>query len=348
MRRYKEWSKKDYPKADNLNVFGTFVCGGGSTMGYKLAGFNHLGGVEIDKRMADLYSKNHNPKYMYVEDIRDFNKRKDLPKELCNLDILDGSPPCTTFSMAGQRETNWGKKKQFNEGQTSQVLDELVYVYCETINKLQPKVAILENVPGIIAGRAKKYAINIVEMLNNFGYDIQVLQLNSATMGVPQARERVFFIARRKDLNFQPIEFNFNNDVYPFGSIVDKGSKTCEAKPLIPSIRKRWKYVEKGDENLKYADAKYRNLNTHNAFFGTQIMYDDVVPGTLTCSGNSVYYDEVRNLNDTEYRRMSTFPIDYDFQDKNVRYVCGMSVPPLMMKAIATTIKKEWFELAKK
>ncbi len=348
MKRYKEWTKSDYPKPGKLNVFGTFVCGGGSTMGYKLAGFNHLGGVEIDKRMANLYLKNHNPKYMYVEDIRNFNKRKDLPEELYNLDILDGSPPCTTFSMAGKREANWGKKKQFNEGQTTQVLDELVYVYCETINKLQPKVAILENVSGIIAGRAKKYAINIVEMLDKFNYDVQIFQLNSATMGVPQSRERVFFIARRRDLGFKPIDFKFNSEIYTFSSIVDKNSKTCKPKPLVPSICKRWQYVEKGDKDFKFADAKYRKLKTPKAFFGSLILYDNVVPCTLTTAGNSVYYNEVRNLNNTEYRRMSTFPIDYDFQGQNVRYICGMSVPPLMMRAIAENIKKEWFEVSEK
>ncbi len=162
MLRYKDWKKGDYPKPDKLSVFGTFVCGGGSTMGYKLAGFNHLGGVEIDRKMADLYQQNHQPKYLYIEDIREFNKRNDLPEELYNLDILDGSPPCTTFSMAGKREANWGKNKLFKEGQAKQVLDELVYVYCDTINKLKPKVAILENVPGIVAGKAKKYAIGIV------------------------------------------------------------------------------------------------------------------------------------------------------------------------------------------
>ncbi len=344
MRKYRDWKKEDYPKPGKLKVFGTFVCGGGSSMGYKLAGFNHLGGVEIDYKMADLYQQNHYPKYLYIEDIRAFNKRTDLPEELYNLDILDGSPPCTTFSMAGKREANWGKDKLFKEGQTKQVLDELVYVYCDTINKLRPKVAILENVPGIVAGKSKKYAIAIVECLNSYGYDVQIFQLNSATMGVPQSRERVFFIARRKDLNLKPLKLEFKSELYPFGSIVDKGCKTGQPQKLWPSIQKRWSFVEKGDQSLKFADARYRNLETCNAFFGTQILYDDVVPGTLTSSGATVYYNEVRGLNDTEFRKMSTFPKDYDFMNYNARYVCGMSVPPFMIKGIATEIKKQWFK----
>lgn len=97
-------------KPNNCKVFGTFVCGGGSTMGYKLAGYEHLGGVEINPKVAEIYKENLQPKYLFVDDIREFNKREDLPKELYELDILDGSPPCTSFSMQGVREKGWGKK----------------------------------------------------------------------------------------------------------------------------------------------------------------------------------------------------------------------------------------------
>ena len=174
-------------------------------MGYKLAGYNHLGGIEIDPKIAYTYKANHDPKYFYIEDIREFNKRKDLPEELYDLDILDGSPPCTTFSMAGSREQSWGKLKYFREGQSAQVLDDLVYVYCDTVEKLKPKTVILENVPGLIAGNALKYAIGIYERLAGIGYDVQIFSLNAATMGVPQARERVFFIARQRSLGWQDL-----------------------------------------------------------------------------------------------------------------------------------------------
>ena len=82
-------------------------------MGYKLAGYEHLGGVEIDPKVAAIYKANHNPKHLFIEDIRAFNKRNDLPEELYNLDLLDGSPPCSSFSMAGNREKDWGKKSSF-------------------------------------------------------------------------------------------------------------------------------------------------------------------------------------------------------------------------------------------
>ena len=49
---------------NGLKVFGTFVCGGGSAMGYKLAGCDYLGGVEIDPKVAETYRENLRPKYL--------------------------------------------------------------------------------------------------------------------------------------------------------------------------------------------------------------------------------------------------------------------------------------------
>lgn len=92
-----KWKFEDYPKEKNgLTVFSLFACGGGSTMGYKLAGCDVIGCVEIDPKMNELYVLNHHPKYNYCMDIRDFNKipNEELPEELFHLNILDGSPPC--------------------------------------------------------------------------------------------------------------------------------------------------------------------------------------------------------------------------------------------------------------
>ena len=58
------WSLKDLKKVkkNGYKVLSTFACGGGSTMGYKLAGYEVIGAVEIDKRMAEIYLENHEPK----------------------------------------------------------------------------------------------------------------------------------------------------------------------------------------------------------------------------------------------------------------------------------------------
>lgn len=154
------WNLKDaiFTK-DKGKVFSCFSCGGGSTMGYKLAGFDVIGCNEIDPKMMEVYIENHKPKFPFLEGIQSFKNRNDLPNELYNLDILDGSPPCSSFSMAGSREKDWGKEKKFREGQAEQVLDTLFFDFIDLAKKIQPKVVVAENVKGMLLGNAKQYVI---------------------------------------------------------------------------------------------------------------------------------------------------------------------------------------------
>lgn len=222
-----KWSMaKDYPKQTNgLKVFSCFACGGGSTMGYKLAGCDVLGCCEIDPQMNKTYVKNHNPKYNFLMDIREFNAlpNDQIPEELFNLDILDGSPPCTTFSMAGDREDSWGKKKKFREGQAEQTLDDLSFVFIETVAKLKPKVVIMENVEGLLLGEAWGYVQRIYQKLKEAGYTTKHYLLKGETMGVPQKRHRVFFISVRNDIkyNIDGLDMCFNYYPVTYGDIKD-------------------------------------------------------------------------------------------------------------------------------
>lgn len=111
-----KYSKKEYEerKKNNINIMSCFSGGGGSSIGYKLNGYNVLANIELDKKQNNIYVKNHNPKYNYNQDIREvveLAKEKKLPKELYELDILDGSPPCSTFSSCGLRDRSCGERK---------------------------------------------------------------------------------------------------------------------------------------------------------------------------------------------------------------------------------------------
>ena len=329
-----KWYLKDgYPakgiEKNNFNVFGTFICGGGSTMGYKLAGFNHLGGVEIDPPIAEVYKINHNPKYLYNLDIREFNKKTDLPAELFNLDILDGSPPCSTFSMAGLREKAWGKEKVFREGQAKQSLDDLVFVYCDTIIKLQPKVFLLENVKGIIQGNAKVYSKQIVEKMTKAGYTVQVFCLNAASMGVPQKRERVFFIGYKKEFSFPKLRLEFNENPIFFSQISCNGNN----ENMSESETRYWHLAKQGEPVGKFQIYKKLQLNE--------------VPNTILARNPHYHPLEPRRLNYEEEKQIGTYPMDYNFNDIKPKYLIGMSVPPIMTAQIANQIKIQWLDKIK-
>ena len=155
-----KWTLKDavFTK-DKGKVFSCFACGGGSTMGYKLAGFDVLGCNEIDPKMIEAYKANHNPKYAYLEPIQTFKLRTDLPDELYNLDILDGSPPCSSFSMAGNREKDWGKDKVFREGQAEQIVSVLLKRW--NGEELPEELPVIK-LKGILGALGKKHGFGLL------------------------------------------------------------------------------------------------------------------------------------------------------------------------------------------
>lgn len=340
---YKWYLKDGYPSKNinkkNLKVFGTFICGGGSTMGYKLAGYEHLGGIEIDLQVANVYRINHNPKYLYNEDIRIFNKRKDLPEELFKLDILDGSPPCSSFSMAGNREKDWGKEKIFREGQARQTLDDLFFNYIELAKRLQPKVVIAENVKGLIQGNAKSYVKKINKGFQDAGYKVQLFLLNAASMGVPQKRERVFFICQRNDLKFPELKLNFNEGAIPF-KMIDEGK--VNRKKIRNGIKKYYKITPMGK--------CVGTVHPKGMYFGTYKQHPEVVSNTIIADnggGIMIHHIEDGYLTNNEYIKIGTFPLDYNFQNIEPKYLIGMSVPPVMTAQIAHQIYLQWFKTGK-
>ena len=330
-----EWSLSDplVVPYHGKKVFGTFVCGGGSTMGYKLAGFNHLGGVEFTPHYSKVYRANHKPMYFYEEDIRLFNKRNDLPAELYDLDLLDGSPPCAAFSTVGAREKLWGKVSEY-EGQ-KQVKDDLVFVYCDTIEKLMPKTFLLENVSGLIKGNARSYFNRIVARLSQ-KYDVQAFLLYAASMGIPQIRNRVFIVGKRKDfsavkklhLEFDCPQIGFDVTRKYWAIPIDKNTDISSY-----SIGRLWDEFSAGG---------------HPKRFSLKKPYLNKPCFTITESDSSVATAGVchptikRKLNVEEVKTLCTFPRDYNFLDINPVSVMGRSVLPVMMANISNQIYTQW------
>jgi len=340
-----EWTLKDAKfTKDKGTVFTCFACGGGSTMGYKLAGFDVLGCNEIDPKMIEAYKTNHNPKYAYLEPIQTFKLRKDLPKELYNLDILDGSPPCSSFSMAGNREKDWGKEKKFREGQADQVLDTLFFDFIDLAKELQPKVVVAENVKGLLLGEAKKYVREIYKQFDDAGYYCQHWLLNASKMGVPQRRERVFFVCLRKDLaspllynkdlftQVPKLELIFNEKEIPFKDIEEIDNNR---KELSESLKKRW---DKADHYGMYDERAKGGIKF--GFFQQLVRWR--VSATVKSGGCYSIEETPHEINKNEFCKIGSYPLDYDFINNKPQYLIGMSVPPVMTANIATEIYNQW------
>lgn len=342
-----KWYLKDgYPakgiEKNGLKVFSCFACGGGSTMGYKLAGFDVLGCNEIDKKIIEVYKLNHKPKFAFNQDIRDFRKLPELPEELFNLDILDGSPPCSSFSMAGNREKDWGKQKQFTEGQAFQTLDDLFFEFIALADRLKPKVVISENVKGLISGHAKGYVKQIFREFDKAGYNTQLFLLNAAFMGVPQKRERVFFISTRKDLNLPKVKLEFNEKPI-IGKEIKDNTPIQFRRKITPAVFEYWHLIKSGENVAK--------VHPKGHFFNhKKIDQMSVVPTLTTECYRMDAWENGYCYSESEMLSIATFPQDYIYPDKNklngnnfLGMLTGMSVPPVMTAQIATKIKEQLF-----
>lgn len=311
-------------------------------MGYKLAGCDVIGDLEIDPRMNEIYVANHHPVYNYCMDIRDFNNipNAELPTDLFDIDILDGSPPCTTFSMVGAREKGWGQKKKFKEGQAEQTLDDLSFVFIDTVRKLRPKVVIMENVEGLTLGAAWGYVQRIYTELNEAGYSVNHWLLKGETMGVPQTRHRVFFVCVRNDLQKNPKDFDmcFNYAPVLYGEIKSGAGKklnpeTCDYKML--------KLAKEGDNDIAEV---YERLGEKPRRYSAVICWDDFVLKTIVAKLFHYRPKELETISTQDIISAQTFPQDYNFLSKkynDIAYICGMSVPPVMIKRIVLRLIEE-------
>jgi len=341
-----KWTLADaiFPK-NKGKVFSCFACGGGSTMGYKLAGFDVIGCNEIDPKMMAAYRANHNPKHSFLEPIQSFRLRDDLPQELFDLDILDGSPPCSSFSTAGAREKDWGKEKKFREGQAEQVLDTLFFDFIDLAQRLQPKVVIAENVKGLLLGEALSYVSKIYDHFDAAGYYVQHFLLDASTMGVPQRRERVFFIALRKDLagpfleavdffHSKPrLDLEFSEPKINYSEIRQMEGND-NAFGLGPKLSEFWKLTSPGDS--------FSTVHPKGSYFNEIKAHPDRVLPTIRASGLPYDYEVERTLFDDETKMAGSYPMDYDFKGNKVGYLVGMSVPPVMTAQVASQVYEQW------
>lgn len=193
--------------------FGSLFCGcGGSSLGYTIAGFKSIFAIDVNDIASKTYSTNFPETLVINKDITLLNPL-DLIKsnniEVGELDLLDSSPPCQGFSVAGKRIL--GDQR-----------NNLFFQVKRFILELQPKSFIIENVDGLLKGQMKGIFNNIIEDLSSLNYRIKWKSMNSLYYGVPQSRQRLIIMGIRNDLNKDPI-FPEHDDHIEFIGDVIKG-----------------------------------------------------------------------------------------------------------------------------
>jgi DNA (cytosine-5)-methyltransferase 1 len=191
---------------NGYNVVSTFAGCGGSSTGYRMAGFRVLLASEFVEAARETYSANMRPgTILDGRDIREVTA-EDLLQRIGmkpgELDVLDGSPPCASFSTAGKREKAWGTVKKYSD--TEQRADDLFFEFARLVKGIQPKVFVAENVSGLVKGTAKGYFLEILAALKACGYRVEARLLDAQWLGVPQMRQRLIFVGVRNDLCLAP------------------------------------------------------------------------------------------------------------------------------------------------
>ncbi|MGW2213258.1 DNA cytosine methyltransferase [Streptomyces sp. NPDC001781] len=191
---------------NGFNAVSTFSGCGGSSLGYRMAGFRMLWASEFVPAAQETYRANAAPyTVLDTRDIREVTGQDILTATglgVGEIDLFDGSPPCASFSTAGKREAGWGSVKKYSD--TKQRTDDLFFEYARLIEQTRPRVFVAENVAGLVKGTAKGYFKEILARLKQCGYRVQARVLDASWLGVPQARQRLILVGVRDDLGMDP------------------------------------------------------------------------------------------------------------------------------------------------
>ena len=208
--KFKPYTLKDVyrqSKKELFNVVTTFSGGGGSSTGYKLGGGKILLFNEFIPEAVNSYLANYPNTPCEMVDIRKFTRRggreyvveffKKHNIHVGEIDILDGSPPCSTFSTSGK-----GKKKIEERGvkysdTTQDRIGMLIHDFVYINNCMKPKICVIENVPTIQSSDVFNHAM---ERIRKWGYLVNWSVMCSSNYGVPQRRRRLIAIGIRPDV----------------------------------------------------------------------------------------------------------------------------------------------------
>ncbi len=362
---------------NGFSIVSTFSGCGGSCLGFEMDGYKVMWASEFIPAAQETYRANHPGVILDTKDIRKVTVEeilKAVGKSQGEIDVLEGSPPCASFSTAGKKEKGWGAVKKYSD--TEQRTDDLFFEFIRILKGLMPKVFVAENVSGLVNGTAKGYFMNILQAMKDAGYVVEAQLLDASWLGVPQKRQRVIFIGVRQDLAHagarpafpKPFVYRYTvKDAIPglvkawedTGGQFSYGDFTNEPSPTVRAGGKGHLFVEGVEPEAWLTGpvaAEWGRLlpgEQHEKRFNLVKADPDQPAPTIAAmwgSGSSlncvVHPTQRRKFSIAELRRICGFPDDFiltgPFSKQWERL--GRSVPPLMMFQVARTIRTEILE----
>ena len=326
-------------KPNGLSLISTFAGCGGSSLGYRLAGFKVRWASEFVEAARIVYEAN--AAKGTIVDGRDIRKveplevLKTIGLKVGELDVLDGSPPCASFSTSGKREVDWGKSKTYSD--TEQRTDDLFFEFIRFLKAMKPRAFVAENVSGLIKGTSKGYFIEILAAMKACGYVVEARLLDAQWLGVPQTRQRVIFIGTRKDLKLKPafpapLPYRYGvRDAFvglPAGPAVEGDAPSIDGL----AIGREYDKLNLGETSKKFFNLKRAPLAEPSQTITAQ--------GGGRTIASVCHPTERRKFSIAELKRITGFPDDFKLSGTYEKQWerLGRAVPPMMMKAIAETI----------
>lgn len=170
------------PKIKRMTSLEICAGGGEQALGLEMAGFEHVGLVEIDEHACQTLVLNRPHWHVVQGDLRKFSG-----KHYKGVDLLAGGVPCPPFSVAGQQLGNDDERDLFPEA-------------LRLVNEIQPKAIMLENVRGLFDPKFESYRKAIIDQLADLGYSSSWKLIQSSDFGVPQLRPRTILVAFQKNI----------------------------------------------------------------------------------------------------------------------------------------------------
>lgn len=326
---------------ESMNLISLFAGAGGMDLGFGKSGFNVILANEFDPGICPTYRLNH-PRTRLIEgDVRNVCGN-DLPKDVAG---LIGGPPCQSWSEAGSL------------GGIDDPRGKLFFDYVRILKSVRPLFFVAENVSGMLAARNAKAVENIMLHFREAGYGVQYKLLNSNDYGVPQIRERVFYVGFRNDLKIRDFSFPAPYDERRLTLRDAIWDLKDSAVPAAPRNKHR--------EDLKILNHEYFTGSYSTIFMSrNRVKSWDEPAFTVQASGRQcqlhpqapkmekIAPDRMRFVPGCEslYRRLTVrecariqgFPDDFEFlySDVNMGYkMIGNAVPVNFASAVASQIR---------